>query len=752
LAAHATLQENAKDAFARLKATFRAPDGGTLDDWFPDLQWDVYTRLSKPHDVPAYVFSPHARESLGHKVGKYVLKQLKTSFPPVLWLPTYQLSRLPLDLIAGLTIGVLAVSQGLAYAALGGLPPYYGLYSFVVPVFTYALLSSSRRVSFGPTTIVMILTLQTLSPLANPDTQPQQYLVLALELAMLKGLWTTLLGILRLGFVVDLLGAPVLSGFITAAGLVIASTQLRSFFGTNAPRTTDFIPSMIEWARSLPTTNWPTFVLATTCFLVLIAIHIINDKLPIYIRGNRFPVPGALIVTVFSTLACWAGKFGQYGIKLVGPIPPGLPAPSFPSFDHFSQLAIPSLIISVICYMETIAVARKEANERGFRINGNHELMAQGLANLFGAFTSAPPGTGSLSRTAVVMASGADSQLYQIVVGIVMIIVLLFVSPALAFTPYAALAAIVMAAVYGLFEFSVVPRIWAVKKLDTFNWMLCFILTLTVSLEVGILVSWGVSLLIYVWEHSRNSVELLGEVGQTEMFVERKRYAQCMITPGISILRVNGPLFFGNANRLAPSFLKFAQKERSRILVLDMGAVTEIDYAASLYVKKSLDALKAAHVAVVMGRVHGKLRDILGRTGLAEQIGAENIFIALPDAVRWAKVLLHDGRMEAQRDVPLQFEETRVILPKSRTCFERRRSRHAAAKLNQPEDEVEEVWTEPSLIHVSYVGEGRAQDFDLDSEAPADVERGAPLTENLHTFAHQQDPASVSREMLWWKM
>jgi SulP family sulfate permease len=204
--------------------------------------------LSKPHDVPAYVFSPHIRESLGHNVGKYVLKQLKTSFPPVLWLPTYQLDRLPLDLVAGLTVGVLAVSQGLAYAALGGLPPYYGLYSFVVPVFTYALLSSSRRVSFGPTTIVMILTLQTLSPLANPDTQPQQYLVLAFELAMLNGLWTTLLGVLRLGFLVDLLGAPVLSGFITAAGLVIASTQLRSFFGTNAPRTTDFIPSVIEWA------------------------------------------------------------------------------------------------------------------------------------------------------------------------------------------------------------------------------------------------------------------------------------------------------------------------------------------------------------------------------------------------------------------------------------------------------------------------------------------------------------------------
>jgi SulP family sulfate permease len=436
----------------------------------------------------------------------------------------------------------------------------------------------------------------------------------------------------------------------------------------------------------------------------------------------------------------------------VGPIPAGLPAPSYPNFDHFSQLASPSLIISVVCYMETIAVARKEANEGGFRINGNHELVTQGLANLFGSFTSSPPGTGSLSRTAVVMASGADSHAdlpncgghcddHRPA----------FLSPALAYTPYAALSAIILTAVYGLFEFSVLPRIWAVKKLDTVNWVLCFVLTLTVSLEVGILVSWGVSLLIYVWEHSRNSVELLGEVGQTEMFVERKRYAQCRVKPGISILRVDGPLFFRNANRLAPSFLKFAQKERSRILVLDMGAVTEIDYAASLYVKKSLDALKAAPVAVVMGRVHGKLRDILGRTGLAEQIGVlENMFIVLPDAVRWAKVLLHDGRMEAQRNVPLQFEETRIVLPKSRTCFERRRSRRAAAKLGEAEEEGE-VWTEPSLIHVPYVGEG-AQDFGLESEAKPDVDHGAPLTENLHTFAHQQDPASVSREMLWWKM
>jgi SulP family sulfate permease len=747
------VKDNAKDAFARLKDKFRAPDGGSLDDWFPDLQYDVYMNVQKPRDVPAHVFSPHDREGLGHKICKYVLKQIKTSFPPIQWLPLYQLGKLPLDIISGLTIGVLAVSQGLAYAALGGLPPYYGLYSFVVPVFTYALLSSSRRVSFGPTTIVMILTLQTLSPIANPDTQPALYLKLALDLAMLKGIWTTALGILRLGFVVDLLGAAVLSGFITAAGLVIASTQLRSFFGSAAPRTTDFIPSMIEWARALPTTNWPTFVLATVCLIVLIAIHIINDRLPIYIGGNRFPVPGPLLVTIFSTIACWAGNFGKYGIKLVGPIPPGLPAPTFPNFDNFSQLAIPSLIISIICYMETIAVARKEANERGFRINGNHELMAQGLANLFGSFTAAPPGTGSLSRTAVVMASGADSQIYQVVVGFVMIIVLLFVSPALAYTPYAALSAIVISAVYGLFEFSVVPRIWAIKKLDVFNWMLCFILTLTVSLEVGILAAWGVSLLIYVWEHSRNSVELLGEVGETEMYVERKRYGESMITPGISILRVNGPLFFGNANRIAPSFLKHAQKERSRILVLDMGAVTEIDYAASIYLEKALAALKAAQVIVIMGRVHGKLRDILGRTGLVNQIGEENIFIALPDAVRWAKVLLLDGQFESQQDVPLQFEETKVSLVHKKTCKQSlracccRNQQHAALQ-----EEEEPLWTDASLVHVSYVGEVLNHDESHVVDLPLDADRGACLTENLHTFAHKQDPASVSREMLWWKM
>jgi MFS superfamily sulfate permease-like transporter len=199
------------------------------------------------------------------------------------------------------------------------LPPYYGHSSFVVLVFAYARAAVVEPPLVICPAIVTVLTLRTLSPLANPDTQPQLYLVLAFELAMLIGLWTSLLGILRLGFVVDLLGAPVLSGFITAAGLVIASTQPRSFFSTNAPRTTNFIPSMIEWARSLPTTNWPTFVLATTCFLVLIAIHMINDDMPIYSRGNRYPVQGALSVTVFPTLACWAGKFGAVRHQAGGP-------------------------------------------------------------------------------------------------------------------------------------------------------------------------------------------------------------------------------------------------------------------------------------------------------------------------------------------------------------------------------------------------------------------------------------------------
>lgn len=735
-----------KNSVEVVKSCFSQRENLSLDDVCPDFQYDIYQLVyPSSYEVRSYLFSPHERLALHTKIGRYLLKQVKTVFPPVLWLPQYKLGWLALDLICGVTIGVLGVAQGLAYAALGGLPPYYGLYSFLVPCFTYALFSSSRRVSFGPTTIVMILTLQTCSTIANPDTQPALYVQVALSLALLKGIWTTAAGILRLGFIVDLLGTPVLSGFITAAGLVIASTQLKSFFGIAAPRTTDFIPSMIAWAQYLPTTNWQTFVLAMICMVVLIAAQIVNEKLPIYVRGYRFPIPGALIVTVFATLASWAANLSQYGVKVIGYIPPGMPSPTYPNFEYFSQLVVPSIVISVICYMETIAVARKEAAERGFKINGTQELMAQGLANLFGSFTSAPPGTGSLSRTAVVMNSGAETQVYQIVVGLVMIFTLEVASPALAYTPYSALSAIVISAVYGLFEFSLVPKLWFTKKLDVFCWLFTFILTLVTSLEVGILAGWAVSLLVFVFERSRTSMELLGRVPETEIFVERKRYASSLVTPGLSILRINGDLFFGNSHRLAPALLKIATKERTRVLVLDVGAVVDIDYTALANFRIAFDALRKAQVRILFGRVHGKMRDFMHKTGMAEKLGEENFFIALPDAVRRAQILLIDGQVEASQALEKQFDQTIVPVQNKKKSWDccKRRKRQDSSLLDDMD-----TLTDPPLYHVQYPAEGHHLNED---DVPEHIDKGQHLTRNVHVYAHKQDEASIERENLWWK-
>jgi SulP family sulfate permease len=418
--------------------------------------------------------------------------------------------------------------------------------------------------------------------------------------------------------------------------------------------------------------------------------------------------------------------------------PPGLPAPTYPNFEYFPQLGVSAAIISVICYMETIAVARKEGADRGYKINGNYELIAQGLANLLGSFTAAPLGTGSLSRTAVVMASGADSQLYQIVVGLVMILVLLFVSPALAFTPYCSLSAIILVAVYGLFEFSHLPKIWAIKKLDAAIWMLSFILTLTTSLEIGILATWGVSLLVFVWQYSRASTELLGQIPDSDLHVERKRYAECLVTPGISIIRINGPLFFGNAARIAPHFLKFAMRERSRVLVLDMGAVTEIDFAATANLHTALKSLGEAQVRVILGRVHGNLCDILSSTGLASLIGEENIFIGLPDAVQRAKILLQEWLFEAQRAE--QFDRASVALsPVAEKEDQMRATCWGKIRGRVSKGEELEYLSEPPYRHVFFASKAIPHEPLVPDEDTTD--RGVPLTRNLHMLADKTQPA-----------
>lgn len=548
--------------------------------------------------------------------------------PALSWMSNYKKENLKGDITAGITVGVMLVPQGMAYAMLAGLPPIIGLYASVIPVLIYALLGTSNQLAVGPVAIVSLMTAAGVGALANGSVEV--YIAYAVLLSLMVGGMQLFMGLGRFGFLVNFLSHPVISGFTSAAALIIGFSQLKHLLGVDISRSHHIHEILYNAWLQISDVHMITFVIGITSVAILLSVKKIKPMFP-----------GALLVVVLSTLLVWAMGLDQSGVKIVGDVPAGLPSFAFPSWDWnaMSELLPTAIAISMVGFMESISVAKAFARRNRYDVNPNQELIALGAANIAGSFFKGYPVTGGFSRTAVNGQAGANTPLSSIITAILIAIVLLFLTPLFYYLPNAVLAAIIMTAVFGLVDIKEVKHLNKVKRSDLVMLVITFFATLTLGIEMGILTGVAVSLLWFVVKTTRPHVAVLAQVPGTDTFKNIERRSDVKPVDDVLILRVDAQFYFGNASFLKDLVKSHINKAETKLkaIIIEAASINQLDASADATLHELLEELSASNIKLYFASVKGPVMDVMQRSGFDKKLGSDHYFLNLKDAVNNAK-------------------------------------------------------------------------------------------------------------------
>ncbi len=550
-------------------------------------------------------------------------KHTRRFIPALDWLVHYRREYLRGDVQAGLTVAVMLIPQGMAYALLAGVPPKMGLYASVVPLLVYAFLGTSRQLAVGPAAMISLLTGAAIAQMGQLSSS--EVVTLAIALSLMVGVIQVLMGIFRIGFLVNFISHPVIKGFTFAASLMIAVSQLKYILGVSIPRDHFIGNVLLQLVRQLPQVNWPTVVIGVSSLLILIGL-----------KKWRPAIPSALVVVVLGTLAVALLHLEASGVAIVGTIPAGLPAPRLPqvSLDQMERLLPMAVTIAFVGFMESISVAKAIASRHHYTIDANQEMIAIGAANIAGALFQAYPVAGGFGRTAVNDQAGARTQLAAIITALTILITLLVLTPLFYYLPQAVLAAIIIVAVWGLMDWHELQFLWKVKRSDAMILLITFGATLVVGIEQGILIGIAASLLAFIVRSTRPHYAILGQLPGTQFFRNVKRFPQARTFPGIVILRIDASFYFANANFLRDHLEKLLyQKEPLKAVILDCGSVNGLDSTALETLADIVRQFAENQVELLFANVKGPVRDVLRRSGLYAVIGPQRFFLSVAEAV-----------------------------------------------------------------------------------------------------------------------
>ncbi|MFY1699561.1 SulP family inorganic anion transporter [Solwaraspora sp. WMMA2101] len=526
---------------------------------------------------------------------------------PILgWRRGYDRQVLRHDLIAGLTVAVMLVPQSMAYAALAGMPPVTGLYAATVPVLVYALLGTSGSLAVGPVAITALMTATALAPLADGD--PGRFAALAGLLALLVGAIQVLMGVLRLGALVNFMSHSVLSGFTSAAALVIAASQVKDLLGLRAER-----------AENLPGILTSLWQAAPTVHLLTVAVAGVSIAGLVLLRRYVPKLPGALLVVAAVTAVSAVLALGDRGVPILADVPSGLPVPDLPSIALADVRALlpAAVAIALVAYMEGIAVAKSLAARSRQHVDPNAELVAVGAANVAAGAFHAFPVAGGFSRSAVNFSAGARTPVASVVTAAVVAATALLLTPAFHHLPKAVLGAIVVVAVLGLVDHRGARTAWRTRRADGVTLALTFLVTLVAGVEAGLAVGVGFSLVVFLHRSARPHTAELGRVPGTGTFRNVARYQGLVTDPQVAVLRIDGPLYFANAEYLADQLSALAEDRPSlHAVVLDASAISDADTDGAHTLAQARDRLAGRGVALHLATVRGPVRDLLTRSGL----------------------------------------------------------------------------------------------------------------------------------------
>ena len=564
------------------------------------------------------------------------MKKLESFIPALKWIREYDRDALKGDVVAGFTTAVMLIPQGMAYAMLAGLPPIVGLYASTVPLVLYAFFGTSRRLAVGPVAMVSLLTAAGVGAIADGGTAA--YVGYAVLLALMVGVMQLGMGLVRAGFLTNFLSHPVLSGFTSAAALIIGFSQLKHLLGIDLERSKHIHTIVIQAFEQLGSIQPITFVIGAASVGLLLTL---KKWKPMF--------PRALAVVVLATLAVWGlGLHESASVAIVQDVPAGLPALTMPTFtwDAVMQLLPTAITISLVAFMESIAVAKRVAAKHGQEdeIDANRELTGLGLANIGAAFFGGYPVTGGFSRTAVNEQAGAKTGFAGVITALVIAATLMLLTPLFYFLPKAVLAAIIMTAVFGLIDVKEVVHLWEVKKGDLAILAITFVATLTLGIEEGILIGVGTSLLWFIIRSTRPHYAVIGRLPGTTHYRNVERYPDAETVPHVLGLRVDSQYYFGNV-----SFLKDTLREEEanmdgelRAVVIDATSINQLDSSADAALHQIVDDYRDRGVEIFFAGTKGPVRDVMHRSGLWDKIGPEHFKRSVDEAMDLASAHVDD--------------------------------------------------------------------------------------------------------------
>ena len=554
--------------------------------------------------------------------------RLIPSLPILEWGRGYDRNTLTSDLMAALIVTVMLIPQGLAYALLAGLPPEVGLYASIAPLVLYAILGTSRVLAVGPVAVVSLMTASAIGQHAVAGSQ--EYWSVAITLAFMSGSMLLLMGVMRLGFLANFLSHPVISGFISASGLLIAASQMKTIMGVTSD-SQNFIDLMLDLLAQIPNIHTLTFTigLIAIIFLAWSRVGLKRALLTFGLKAKSADIitkSAPVAVIAFTALLTWIFQWQVQGLKVVGTVPQGLPPLSVPLWDLalWKELAVPALLISVVGFVESVSVGQTLAAKRRQRIEPDQELVALGASNLSSSLTGGFPVTGGFSRSVVNFDSGAKTPAAGAFTAIGIASASLLLTPALFYLPQAVLSATIIVTVMSLVDFSILKRTWAFSKTDFIGALTTLLVTLSVSIEIGLMVGVVASLALFLYKASRPHIAEVGLVPGTEHFRNIRRHS-VLTSPRVVSLRVDESLYFANSRALEDRVNDaVANAPDVEHIVLQCSAINDIDSTAleslETIERRLRDSGISLHLTEVKGPVMDHLKDTPFLQGLSGKV------------------------------------------------------------------------------------------------------------------------------------
>ena len=549
---------------------------------------------------------------------------LKQLFPILSWLPKYSKKDLFDDLPAGITVGIMLIPQGMAYALIAGLPIEYGLYASLAPQIIYAITGTSRQLSVGPVAMDSLLVAAGLSAIAAIGSD--RYVELAIGLALMMGCIQLLLGLLRAGFLVNFLSRPIISGFTSAAALIIGLNQISNLFGIEIPRNNQIQNFFYSTSENFSEIHIATLAIG----LVAAALIILLSK-----YRNKIKIPATLIVVVLGILVVFGLELDQAGVAIVGVIPDGLPNFHVPTLnaDDFYDLLPIAITLALIAFMEAYSVAKSIEEKHDYKIDANQELRALGLSNIIGSLFQSYPTTGGFSRSAVNDNAGAVTPMASLIAASLIALTLLFLTPIFYFLPKAVLAAIIIVSVVGLIDIKLPISLWKSHKVEALLLFVTFIVTATVGMTEGIASGVSLSIVVLVYRQMRPHFAELGEI--TGVYRNINRFPNANIRDGLLIIRFDSALHFANHRFMLSSLEDVIAKRDDNVetIILCAEAIGYIDASGIAALENIIDDLEERGICFRLAAAIGPVRDVIESSHLISRIGKTRCFTSIENAV-----------------------------------------------------------------------------------------------------------------------